>query len=186
MLCKTTHFLTNDVLPSERKRGQLNGGANHYLYHWRMRTAPHTGYTGSPIDAQKAVAHTLVSMLIPYCYVLNRLGLKVRFYLEMYINDCSFCSQSFATCISFDINLCVFHVSPVRCLTHTSSYVVRIWQTFLSLKVLNFSVLQSALKSIYFFKTVLNIKKVNEIIVFKTEITKINQKQKEKQYIKDV
>lgn len=30
------------------------------------------------------------------------------------------------------------------------------------------------------------IKKVNEIIVFKTEITKINQKQKEKQYIKDV
>lgn len=75
-----------------------------------MRTAPHTGYTGSPIDAQKAVAHTLVSMLIPYCYVLNRLGLKVRFYLEMYINDCSFCSQSFATCISFDINLCVFHL----------------------------------------------------------------------------
>lgn len=144
MLCKTTHFLTNDVLPSERKRGQLNGGANHYLYHWRMRTAPHTGYTGSPIDAQKAVAHTLVSMLIPYCYVLNRLGLKVRFYLEMYINDCSFCSQSFATCISFDINLCVFHVSPVRCLTHTSSYVVRIWQTIFSLKVLNFSVLQSA------------------------------------------
>lgn len=46
--------------------------------------------------------------------------------------------------------------------------------------------LQSALKSIYFFKTVLNIKKVNEIIVFKTEITKINQKQREKQYIKDV
>lgn len=41
-------------------------------------------------------------------------------------------------------------------------------------------------KVFIFFKTVPNIKKVNEIIVFKTESTKINQKQKEKQYIKDV
>lgn len=109
MLYTTTHFLTNDVLPSERKRGQLNGGANHYLYHWRIRTAPHTGYTGSPVDAQEAVAHTLVRMLIPYCYVLSRLGLKVRFYLEMYFNDDLLFIEFYVySRVFFDINLSGF------------------------------------------------------------------------------